>query len=73
MEYFLGEVLLEIEFDLEREGPGELLTITGFEDEDEEGTVARMAGLQVGDQLLQVEIQQEDGTAPRILQRSPKM
>ena len=36
MEYLLSEVMLDLEFDLDNEGHGELLTILGFEDDEDE-------------------------------------
>ena len=36
VEYLLSEVLMDLEFDFDNENPGEPMTITAFEDDDDD-------------------------------------
>ncbi|CAK9026452.1 Uncharacterized protein SCF082_LOCUS17516 [Durusdinium trenchii] len=67
VEYLLSEVLMDLEFDFDNENPGEPMTITAFEDDDDGSAMAlQNCGVQVGDQLLLIELMEEDGSMKKI-------
>lgn len=67
VEYNFGEETLDVEFDVDEAAVNKPLVVAGFHvDDEDELTPAASAGVQLGDQLLMVEVTELDGRMKKI-------